>query len=870
MAELSLHGRTKGNDLPAVEDPEAAQTVRLVPADERNPDASSVIIQVTTVSPTNDVRQIGHYAVEQVLNHGGMGVVYKAFDTRLKRPVAVKMILAGAHADPATLARFRGEAEAVALLQHANIVQIHEVAEHGGMPYLAFEFVEGENLQRVVSQRAFSPRDAASLTRTLARAVEFAHQRGIIHRDLKPGNILITPGGVPKITDFGLAKLKGSHDTHTRPGEVIGTPNYMAPEQAEGDSEVIGPSADIYSLGAVLYELLTGQPPFHGTSPMETLLRVKLSSPIPPRHLRPKLPADLETICLKCLEKDPAARYSCAEALAEDLDRFLDGRPIHARPAGPAEHAWKWARRHPTVSVLAFGLATWVVVSYCLFLVQWRDVQRARVELASQAGELNSARAELDVERRAAATARRMADESRRHADWVSYLLQLNAAEREYTTYDAAKARDLLDHCPVALRSWEWHYLRRRIEGSAVTVPLQQGEFLALAGLRGGREIATVANDGRVIRRSVDNGLTVGEVRLGWNAGGRLEAIPARATFSSDGSMIAADCFVRDGAGTAGAHVAVWATATGKLIRAWPAAGAAVRLTFAPDGKRLARLTGEWREVRGHAGWHGGSLALYSLETGSSAWRTELPADSNGYTDVAFDQTPTQLVLTRADKPLTFIDANNGKFVREIGSRAAGGGGICVSHRGPVRYAVRDGSAVNLFDETVKQVGTLTGHSGLLTDARLSDDGRQIITCANDHTLRVWDAESRRTTAVLAGHTATVSTADDVGAGRIASLAQDGQLKIWDVNGVEPHLDTKVVHEWTPAVAFGPDGKWLVSGSGDGQIIVCDGPRADSRRQDPCRRHQRPARSRLDGPHDRRSLQAPRPRPRCPDPCLFA
>ncbi|HEV3142603.1 MAG TPA: serine/threonine-protein kinase, partial [Gemmataceae bacterium] len=273
--------------------------------------------------------QIGPYQIQEVLARGGMGVVYKALDTRLNRVVAMKMVLSGQHADPAAYARFRSEAEVIARLQHPNIVQIYGVGEHEGLPYFALEYVDGPSLFKVLANGALPARQAAELTLALARAIEFAHQRGIVHRDLKPGNILLegvkshesvvksqdpatptsdsyllTPDLTPKITDFGLAKLRGKNDTHTRPGEVVGTPNYMAPEQAEGNPAGVGPVADVYALGAVLYEMLTGQPPFDGTTPLETLMWVRLREPIPPTQFNRNLPRDLETICLKCLHKE--------------------------------------------------------------------------------------------------------------------------------------------------------------------------------------------------------------------------------------------------------------------------------------------------------------------------------------------------------------------------------------------------------------------------------------------------------------------------------------------------------------------------------------------------------------------------------------
>ncbi len=293
------------------------------------------------------------YEILEEIAVGGMGVVYKARQVKLNRLVAVKMILAGAHAGAAARARFQTEAEAAASLRHPNIVQIYEVGEHDGLPFLALEFMEGGSLAQKIAHAPQPPRAAAETAETLARAVHFAHQQGVIHRDLKPANVLLTADGVPKIADFGLAKRLGADTGQTRTGEVVGTPAYMAPEQAAPGAAPVGTPADVYALGAILYELLAGRPPFQAATALDVLTQVISAEPAPPRQLRPKTPRDLETICLKCLRKEPRRRYGSAEALAEDLRRFLTGRPIQARRVGAVERAVKWVRRNAAASALA-------------------------------------------------------------------------------------------------------------------------------------------------------------------------------------------------------------------------------------------------------------------------------------------------------------------------------------------------------------------------------------------------------------------------------------------------------------------------------------------------------------------------------------
>ena len=297
--------------------------------------------------------QVEGYIIQKELGRGGMGVVYKARQIRLNRIVALKMVLAGAHAGAEQLARFFTEAEAVAQLQHPNIVQIYEVSEHDGLPYFSLEYVDGGSLAERIGGKPQPVEESAGQVELLARAMAFAHERGIIHRDLKPANVLLTADALPKITDFGLAKRLESDAGQTKSGTLMGTPNYMAPEQARGDVREVGPLADVYALGVILYEMLTGRTPFLGASILDTLQQVRNQEPVPPSRLQPKVPRDLETICLKCLEKEPAKRYVTAEALADDLRLFLNGEPIQARPVGAPERLWRWCQRNRRVAALS-------------------------------------------------------------------------------------------------------------------------------------------------------------------------------------------------------------------------------------------------------------------------------------------------------------------------------------------------------------------------------------------------------------------------------------------------------------------------------------------------------------------------------------
>jgi hypothetical protein len=457
------------------------------------------------------------YEVLAEVGRGGMGVVYRAVQTSLGRVVALKMILQGAQASGEESQRFRTEAEAIARLAHPNIVQIHEVGQWSptaGGPTRAFfsmEYCGGGTLESRLASGPLQPLEAARLLVVLAGAMHAAHQRGIVHRDLKPANVLFhqegesSPYSLVRITDFGLAKrLDGAGLAQTASGALLGTPAYMAPEQANG--KAVTPATDVYALGALLYQCLTGRPPFLGATMGDVILQVVSSEPVPPRRLMPGLSRDLETICLKCLEKDPARRYGDAQGLADDLHRFLDDRPIVARPIGPIDRGWRWARRNP----LAAGLLGMVVVLLVgtavlsTFQAVRLDQERARAvenwNLAREAGlSLKEAGERLGRAAQQAQEARRQAEEreqevaqARRRDAGASYLGLIGLAERSWSANQVELADRQLDLCPPTVRRWEWYFLKGlcHAERSSVKGPITQtGQSVLSAD---GRRVASV------------------------------------------------------------------------------------------------------------------------------------------------------------------------------------------------------------------------------------------------------------------------------------------------------------------------------------------------------------------------------------------
>jgi hypothetical protein len=628
----------------------------------------------------NHVSYFGDYELIEVLAEGGMGVIFKARQLSLNRVLALKMVRAGRFATPNDLYRFRLEAEAAAHLDHPQIVPIYEVGEHEGHHYFSMKLVEGGSLADHLGRFADRPRAAAKLVASVARAVHYAHERGILHRDLKPANVLL--GGppdvppedrVPMVTDFGLAKWFEGKDAAgvTQSGAIVGTPGYMAPEQAEGRRESITTAIDVHALGVILFELLTGRPPFRSDGMLETLRIIREQEPPRPSDLNPKIAADLDTIVLKCLEKSPGRRYCSALLLAEDLERWLADMPIRARRASPAEHAVKWARRRPAMA----GLLLLVVVLAGALTGMATAVSR-------------SWNRERDRQR-AAETERTETRERDRRAQEDRYFQGIMAADQALSANDPTAADRLLALCPAWPRNWEWRHLSHRLHPERVTIQGHSGfvcpdfspetsrvecQLDALSGSiweadagprlrrmhgpdgsaygaaidRGGTRIATAGSDGLIKVWDMAGGTLLQLLRghAGWAAGIAFDPSGRRvAAGGKDGTVRIWDLAGKpDPAGTP--------ASAGLVLRGH--AGGVFGVAFNSDGTKLASVGTD------------GIARLWNLAAPGIAVCEIRAGGGREVFSVAFHPTEGLIATGGADRIVRVWDVSDGHLVREF------------------------------------------------------------------------------------------------------------------------------------------------------------------------------------------------------------
>ncbi|MBY0513884.1 MAG: protein kinase, partial [Gemmataceae bacterium] len=749
------------------------------------------------------------YDVRDELGRGGMGVVYRAVHLKLNRAVALKVARADDRADPRHLLRFLAEAEAAAAVKHPHVVGVYDSGAAGGRPYLAMELCPGGTLaDRLKASGRLDPRDAAALVGKLAGAVQACHDAGIVHRDLKPANVLFDAAGEPKVTDFGLVK-RGLGSDLTATQAVMGTPAYMTPEQATGGAKFVGPAADIYALGTVLYECLTGARPFDGPDTLVLLKRIAEDPPEPPRKRVPSIPRDIELVCLRCLEKAPADRYPTAAALADDLRRFAAGEPVSVRPAGVVERTYKWARRKPTVAALyAAALAGAVLVAVATAIgLLWRDAEAARRTAEAERGRAEAAQGEAERARdqiageqgkTAAAlsdaeSARDLLRQEREKLALSEYARTMEVAHQEALGNNVAGAMALLEGTRPDLRGWEWHYVHKLCNGQQGTLPGRYGGRWSPDGSR----LLTYGRNG--IAQVYDTRTWAVSTTL---TGHAKEGVSWGA-LSPDGSKVASF-----GERT----VRVWDLSTGAELLALKGHNEAAYAVWSGDGGRLASIGGD------------DTVRVWDARTGTEvrAIRVLKPKEDNR---VTLSPDGSNLATnTHRDPTVRVWDTRSGTLQATLQGHTDSVVEAVWSPDGRRFTTASHDTTVRVWDaKTWAEVAVLRGHTGFVWSAVWSPDGARLATASEDGTARVWEARSGGGLFVLSGHTRALSeiawSPDGL---RLLTASWDGTARVWDAKTGTEVVALRGHASGVGSASWSPDGRRVATSSDDGTVRVWD------------------------------------------------
>lgn len=846
--------------------PDTPLPEQIATMDGTPPEASA---RASVIEVTDLQRHVPGYEIIEEIGRGGMGVVYRALHVSLKRPVALKMVLAGAHAGEKELERFRTEAEAIAQLQHPNFVQIYEVGIAGETPYLSLEYIDGGSLEHCLEGLLHCPLESARLVETLARAMHYAHVRGIVHRDLKPANVLLKKnlspesaeklekameeGGacalthglpaeslfIPKITDFGLAKRMDSALGQTASGAIVGTPSYMSPEQAQGQTHDVGPSTDIYALGVMLYELLVGRPPFRGQTPMETVWQVMTLDPVPPSRLQPKVPCDLETICLKCLHREPSRRYATALELADDLHRYLHGEPIWARPIGVVERFWLWKRRNPQLAIaliiatfamfsgtaLAAGFGIWQMHTADELATTARELSVNREHIQGDLERSIQAEAQLAMERGLSLCAR---EDAARGLLWLTHSLEKasqlkrpGGAEQNLEQVLRGNLADwarrlhplqaVLDHhgqvyMAAISPDGKWLATGSRYDGASLwrwdiglglrsDFPFDHSEAVRALAFSPDSKLLVTGSDDRTVRiwdldRKMSNGPPL-------NAGGPVDSVE----FSKDGRKLLT--VSRRGG-----------------VHAWdPRAASRLATLTHPEDVLCAVLSPDGQSVL--TGSTDNKARLWDLKNPESP--RQVVSHRGDVLTSAFSPDGTLAATGGEDGDVMIWHCATGELAQPMMTLQSSVNKLLFSPNGKLLLSASDDNRARLWrvgSEQTPGLEAVMPHLGTVRALAFSPDGNLVLTGSHDNTARVWDLTGKPILSPL-HHQGTVhAVAFHPNGKMLLSASADESVRLWQLN-TEPRPLEILPHQGpVHSVAFRPDSKVVLSAGQSREVYL--------------------------------------------------